>query len=633
MNAAFYRKLLAESFLPVLLLIGGLFVLLLFTQFRTISNAEQVLTIVIQGDSDGDNEDEAAQQELAGITFSSRRDNDPDSQRAQQAIKRQQWAEAEAIFLAMLAKNRSSQTLNDLGVVYFKQAKLDSAWEKFNDALNQEPVYSGAYFNRGVTNARLGHYRQAIEDYERLIKINPNHFEAHFNLGVAYIKQKKYQQAIDTLAHTATLAGGARKARALYNQGFAYTKLEGEHRDQARKLFQQAIRVKPDYIEARFGLASLLNDDKQGRQDALEIYQTVLDLHPGYAPALFRMAGIHKDQKDLKAAELAYREALRSQPNYLAARYNLGLILEQSERWNDARDQFAFIVGEQSNNERALFHLGRVENEQKNYPRAIEYYQDAIKASKDGYPEAKLNLAAVYKSQKDYARAESIYRELIKDKPDYALAWHNLGLLQMRNKQYKQAERSLLTTLQYNPRHAVSWYNLGILYTRLDDNQRAIDAYQKALEIRPDYQKAMLNLAVRYSQTESHEQAIKTYLRLIKSDDSYANAWLNLCITYSRVDKSRQGIEACERAIELEPENPKGHAVLGELYLVRKDTDSAIQHLEQAISLNTQNAEYRHSLALAYRAAGNLKAARASLDKALALEPDNSVFLQTQSNF
>jgi len=51
------------------------------------------------------------------------------------------------------------------------------------------PDYADAYNNRGNAYSRLGKYQQAIEDYNKAIRLKPDYADAYHNRGLAYFTQ------------------------------------------------------------------------------------------------------------------------------------------------------------------------------------------------------------------------------------------------------------------------------------------------------------------------------------------------------------------------------------------------------------------------------------------------------------
>ena len=81
------------------------------------------------------------------------------------------------------------------GIVYGKQGNLTQSASDFAKALIINPNYAGTYYNSGIVYAKQGNFTQAISDYSKAIEINPNFGNAYFNRGLAYAKQSDFAQA------------------------------------------------------------------------------------------------------------------------------------------------------------------------------------------------------------------------------------------------------------------------------------------------------------------------------------------------------------------------------------------------------------------------------------------------------
>ena len=69
------------------------------------------------------------------------------------------------------------------------QNRLDEAIEFFNRALKVDPQDHLAYNNRGVAYKRKGLYDKAIEDFNRAIEIKPDYTLPLTNRGIARTKR------------------------------------------------------------------------------------------------------------------------------------------------------------------------------------------------------------------------------------------------------------------------------------------------------------------------------------------------------------------------------------------------------------------------------------------------------------
>lgn len=90
-----------------------------------------------------------------------------------------------------------------------RQAVIAEKWNEalnaFNKAIKLNPKNTEAYFNRGSAHDELGNYEQAIVDYNKAIKLNPIYIDAYLNRGFAYNNLGKINKAIADIKKAARL--------------------------------------------------------------------------------------------------------------------------------------------------------------------------------------------------------------------------------------------------------------------------------------------------------------------------------------------------------------------------------------------------------------------------------------------
>lgn len=78
-----------------------------------------------------------------------------------------------------------------------REGNYEEAIDCFTEAIEQDPEFSGAYFNRADAKRNLGKYEASIEDYNTAIDINPENPVAFNNRGIAKNRLGKYEDAIE----------------------------------------------------------------------------------------------------------------------------------------------------------------------------------------------------------------------------------------------------------------------------------------------------------------------------------------------------------------------------------------------------------------------------------------------------
>lgn len=135
-----------------------------------------------------------------------------------------------------LKENASSSS----GLQDSKDESEDTSIKDSQENLIDEHYDSGwAYLDKNL-------YDEAIEEFEKCIKIDPEFFKAYCNLGVILIKKKKYTQAINQLK--AAIKIDTQFKQAYFNLGIAYLKI-GNY-EEAKRAANAALRIDPNYEAA-----------------------------------------------------------------------------------------------------------------------------------------------------------------------------------------------------------------------------------------------------------------------------------------------------------------------------------------------------------------------------------------------
>lgn len=144
---------------------------------------------------------------------------------------------------------------------------------QFDQAIEINPLFYEAYYQRGSTKLDLEEIEGAMGDFNLAIAIDPGRAEAYNGRGVAYTKSERFEEAFNELDLAIKLKPDF--SEAYNNRGIVFVKL-GEI-STAIDDFNRAIEFQPDNAEAFYnrGLARL----NLGLADlALEDFQIVLSI-------------------------------------------------------------------------------------------------------------------------------------------------------------------------------------------------------------------------------------------------------------------------------------------------------------------------------------------------------------------
>jgi len=131
-------------------------------------------------------------------------------------------------------------------------------------------------------------------------------------------------------------------AKEYYNRGYTY--YQSKDYQKAIESYKEAIRIKPDYVEAycNLGIAYKASGDNK---NAIESYKEAIRLKPNYAEAYCNLGVAYGASGDSKKEIEAYKEAIRLKPNYVNAHYNLVLAYFRSGDRRNASEEYKILKG------------------------------------------------------------------------------------------------------------------------------------------------------------------------------------------------------------------------------------------------------------------------------------------------
>jgi tetratricopeptide (TPR) repeat protein len=162
------------------------------------------------------------------------------------------WKSSETMWTDVL-KNHPHVHLvyNSRGQYYYENKQYDKALNDFNRAVEIDPTYAKAWYNRANVFDETGDYALAIDDFTQAIALERGYTMAYNNRGLAYRHAGDYEKAVADF--TMVLSLDPNYAKAYNNRGMVFAQV-GEHL-RAIDDFTRAIRLDPRYQAAYFNRA------------------------------------------------------------------------------------------------------------------------------------------------------------------------------------------------------------------------------------------------------------------------------------------------------------------------------------------------------------------------------------------
>jgi len=128
-------------------------------------------------------------------------------ERGKELHHQRRFAEAEAeLEEAYFLRPRDPSVLNVLGLVYYRQQKLDKAEEVYRKLLAQNPEEPTLSYNLGVIYLKLNRLEEAEHTLIKALELSGTNPRISFYLGTVYERQRRFQDAIFHYRHAGASA-------------------------------------------------------------------------------------------------------------------------------------------------------------------------------------------------------------------------------------------------------------------------------------------------------------------------------------------------------------------------------------------------------------------------------------------
>ena len=255
---------------------------------------------------------------------------------------------------------------------------------------------------------------------------------------------------------------------------------------------------------------------------------------------------------NIKKAIRAFENALKVDPKFYPAHYNIGILYQGDDKFNEAVVAYKHVLkikpdyAEAHNNLGITFkELGRLDEAEASYRQAI--------ALKPALVEAHSNLGVTLKELGRLDEAEACLTQAIALKPDLAEAHSNLGNTLQELGRLDEAEASLIKAIAFKPDYAEAHYNLGVTLHELSKLEEAEASYTQVIALKPDYARAHNNLGNTLKDLGRLEESEASLVKAIALRPDYAEAHYNLGVTLQELGKLDEAISAYFKAITLRP--------------------------------------------------------------------------------
>ncbi len=376
--------------------------------------------------------------------------------------------------------------------------------------------------------------------------------------------------------------------------------------DSVEQYIERAVELagKPDVIDdLRGGLRERMRRsplmDEAGFARAVEVAYRGMWRQAGGAPlanvqasssspiAPPRLDEVIKRHKsgDWAAAEAGYRAYLEWHPRHYQALMNLGVVLSQTLRKEEAAEWMRKSIEEKPDYVVGLSNLGTVLRDLGRLDEAMDAFERAL-ALKPDYAEAHNNLGTIYKDRLEWGKAESHFRQAMAYRTDYVTAINNLAGTLVLMGRIKEAEASAQQASILDPRLAEPEIVLGQVRHDEGDLEAALECFSNALMRQGDSIPALLGAASTLSRLKLYEKSEQVARQVLRLDLGNREATLLLVHNLRKLGQPSEALALAETALVRNPDDARLIEKLGSSLVDLAEFDAAMKVYERGVTAN-----------------------------------------------
>lgn len=440
------------------------------------------------------------------------------------------------------------------GVDLYEKGLSGSAEAIFLDLMESSldaSVRSQAALFLGIISDDRGQLNQAIDYYQRSIKLKEDNYYSYVNLAISLRKKGLFTRALEVLEKARKLnPGNSEPSMVAGKLAFEEDKL-----DEAEKNLELAKEISPDNALARYNLGIVHKKNGKLEEAKLAFSEALKLAQQGEiaAKASSQLGIMAATEQDFALSVTYLQKAVTLEPGNARYFYNLALVQAKSGTSEPAILNLKKAVELGYQNPILELYVARL-YEDLNKP------EEAFSALKSAYKKAPGNLEIIRTyadyliTRKDYIDAISLMEQLYATSSrsaDRLHALYNLSFAYFQLQDWDKAEQQLEKLRQIEPNHEEGINLLGNVFRQRGENEKAISLYKKAIQLNPE------NSIIRFTLS-------KMYLDLGLLNETESELKLILDSPMSTAKDKYQVF-----------------AMMGEIYRIRKSYSTALSYFEK----------------------------------------------------
>ena len=349
---------------------------------------------------------------------------------------------------------------------------LNEAEQIYRQILETAPKNADVLNLLGLIAQQRGFHQEAVNYFYKAAENAPKHFPIFFNLAVSLEALEKHLEALEAYDKVLKIKSDVKEAHFGRAKIFWYLSQE----DKAEIEFQKALNIDENYVEAMVDLAEMKNEEAKLVEYAKK--------YPDFAASFYYLGRCKFKAKNYKDAQ-NYLQTADSLSESADIKVLLAETLMKNGEKSDALKLFYQAISINPRNSGATLKIADIETENYNFKEAEKYYKRTIELEPQNLS-AHTNYANMLYKTKRTLEALEEYRAAVLIAPETPEISYNLALILKELKDYEQSLYLMFNAFYLAPEHTDWSINLAetlVLYYKQEP--------EKALKIAQNWYEKM----------------------------------------------------------------------------------------------------------------------------------------------
>jgi len=445
-----------------------------------------------------------------------------------------------------------------LGAALFQSGELDEATVHFRQTVRLKPDLADARVALASALLTANDLEGAMAEFRKVVRLAPDSAPGHLGLALILNAKGNDDEARREIRHAYELDPNDRNIRKLHEKLLKgeESKVEvqpiarAEAAAESQRRAPQADAEVDAQAEAHYqrGRAASQRDDMDA---GIAEFRQALRLKPDYAEARIVLGFALVAKSDLDGAEKEFREVIRLQPG--SARGHMGL---------------GAVLGAKGEEEHALREVRRAHELDPNDPyvhKAYKAFVEGKTGEREKQPtDAEAEADAHFKrgsaalDNGDLDEGIAAFRVGLRLRPDYADAHCMLGLALLGKGETDSAMAEIREALRLSPELPSGHLFLGLAFKSTGDDHQALGEFRRAYELDandPKICQAYESVAQDLLSRGRLDEAVAEFGEMVRLNPASAHGHVGLGVALWQKGNQKLAVQEIRRAYQIDPKD------------------------------------------------------------------------------